>query len=170
MHDIVFIEHFECLQNLPEESVSLDLGETSFLLNHPVQGTPIAELVDEVIVVGCLEHIDVGDYVGAFVAYLRQDVDFVDGALLQLGRIFEFLGGDYFYCELLACDDVLGPVDLGECALTHQLHQHVLFDCFAHVTMLLLYTIIIIEDDAERRAKKYNITFWIKAISKIIWL
>lgn len=132
VHDIVSIEHPEGLENLAQEPVGLGLGETAVFLDHLVEGAAIAELVNKIIIVGGFEHIDVGDYVGAFVAYLGQNVDFVDGALLQLGRILELLRRDHLYGELLACDDVLGLVDFGEGALAHQLHEHVLLHCFTH--------------------------------------
>lgn len=132
MHDIVSIQHFERLEDLLKKLVSLGFGEAPLLLDHLIEGATIAELIDEIVVVSGFEHIDVGYYIGAFVAYLRQDIDLIDGALLQLRRILELLRRYDLYCELLACHDVLGLVDFGEGALPHQLHQRVLLDCLTH--------------------------------------
>ena len=93
MHDVVSGQNFEGFDDLPEVNETLFFGEGSLLLHKFIEGASVAELVDEVEVVGGLEHVDVFDDVGAGLEG-GEDVDLVDGAFLQLGDLSEFLGLD----------------------------------------------------------------------------
>ena len=65
VHDVAFGEDFEGLDHLAEEEEGFFLVEGALLLHEFVHGAAVAELVDEVEVVCCFEHVDVLDDVGA---------------------------------------------------------------------------------------------------------
>lgn len=81
VHDITAGQHFERLHDLLEEEQSPLLGKWTFLLHQFVESAPVAVLIDEVEVIGSLEHVDVLDDVGAGLQR-GEDVDFIDSALL----------------------------------------------------------------------------------------
>ena len=58
MHDIVFVEFLEGLEELPEDDQCLVLLEYLFLLQVGLEGAAVAVLVDEVEVVGGFEGLD----------------------------------------------------------------------------------------------------------------
>jgi hypothetical protein len=81
VHDVVLVQDFEGLQQLSENLESSAFGEVPLLFQQRLQRLAVAELVDEVEVIGCFEHLDVTD--DELVRLdLRQDVDFVYRALL----------------------------------------------------------------------------------------
>ncbi len=61
MHDVVFIEDLEGVDELFEDEEGLFFGHHSILPQHAFEGTAVAVLVDEVEVVWGLEHVDVLD-------------------------------------------------------------------------------------------------------------
>ena len=65
MHNVVPREDFESLHDLSEINQTFFLRQWSFFLEQFVKGSSVAELIDEVEVVGSFEHIDVLDDVGA---------------------------------------------------------------------------------------------------------
>ena len=52
MHNIIFIELFECLQELPKDDECLGLGEHLLFLEETFQCASVTVLIDEVEVVG----------------------------------------------------------------------------------------------------------------------
>ena len=79
MHDIIFIEFFECINKLSKDDKCLMLGQTFLFLKHGFEGTSIAILIDEVEVVGSFECLDKPDYILIF--EWGEDIDLVDGKL-----------------------------------------------------------------------------------------
>ena len=78
---------------MPKVDETLFFGEGSLFLHKFIKSASVAELIDEVEVVGSFKHIDVFDDVGAGLEG-GEDVDLVDGTFLQLGDLSEFLGLD----------------------------------------------------------------------------
>lgn len=96
VHDVVFIEDLEGLEELFEDEQSIGFWEFDLLGEEILEGTTVAVLIDKVEIVGCFEHVVVLDDIGvAF--YVGEDVDLVDCALLQLLILFKFIDGDHLY-------------------------------------------------------------------------
>ena len=131
VHNITSGQHFEGLEHLPEEEQRFLFRKRCLFLHQLVHSPSVAVLVDEVEVVGCLQHIDVLHYVGT-VLQVRQDVDFIYGAFLQFGDLFEFLCLDHLDGNFLLGDHVDGFVDLGIDSLTQLLLELVVFNYFSH--------------------------------------
>ena len=70
-----------------------------------VKSAPVAEFVNEVEVVGCFEHVDILDDVGARLEG-REDVDLVDCAFLELGDLAKLLGLHHLDGHFLLGDHV----------------------------------------------------------------
>lgn len=81
MHDIMLIQNFKCLYNLGKICQSHPFWELSFLFQKFLESATIAELINKIEVVGCFEHIEIFDDVGAWLQ-VGEDVDLVVGALL----------------------------------------------------------------------------------------
>lgn len=88
MHDVVLIEHLEGIDELFEDKQGLFFWYYPILPEHALERAAVAVLIDEVEVVGSLEHIDVLDDMLIFFN-VGEYVDFVDGALLQLLVLLE---------------------------------------------------------------------------------
>ena len=131
VHNITSGQDLESLQHLPEEEEAFLFRKRCLFLHKLVHGTSVAVLVDEVEVVGCLQHVDVLHNVGT-VLQVRQDVDLINSAFLQLGNLFEFLGLDHFYCYFLLGDHVDGFVYLCVDSLAQLLLELVVFNYFPH--------------------------------------
>lgn len=131
MHDVGSGEHLEGLDDLPEVDEGALFGEGSLLLDKFVERAPVAELIDEVEVVGSLEHVDILDDVGAALEG-RQDVDLINCAFLQLGDFSELLGLHHLDGHLLLRLQVHGFVDLRIDSLSQLLLQLVVLYYLAH--------------------------------------
>lgn len=96
VHDVVFIEDLEGLEELFEDEQSIGFWELDLLGEEVLEGATVAVLIDKVEIVGCFEHVVVLDDIGvAF--YVGEDVDLVDRALLELLILFKFIDGDHLY-------------------------------------------------------------------------
>lgn len=80
MHDIVFIEDLEGIDELFEDEEGLSFGDNSLFSEHSFEGSSIAVLIDEIEVIGGFEHIDIFDDMLIFFN-IGEDIDLVDGAL-----------------------------------------------------------------------------------------
>ena len=110
MHDVPGAEHLEGLDQLAEVVDGLGLRERLVVLENGFESAPAAKLVDEVVVVGGFEHVEVAHDVGAL-GQGRQDVHLVVGALKQLGCLLQALSAHHFYRHWLLCMHVDCPVD-----------------------------------------------------------
>lgn len=61
VHNVVLVQNFEGLQQLSENLESSAFREVPLLFQQRLQCLAVAELVDEVEVIGCFEHLDVTD-------------------------------------------------------------------------------------------------------------
>lgn len=91
------MEDFEGIDDLPENLHSLSLLHLALLFDESIKGAPVAEFIDEIVVVLGAKHLDVLDDVvvgrdGGESLYL------VDCTLLQLGIILECLDRDHLDC------------------------------------------------------------------------
>jgi hypothetical protein len=131
MHDVTARQNLEGFHDLLEIEERSLLGQGALLLHEFVQSSAIAVFIDKVEVVGCFEHIDVFDDVGA--ALQRgEDVDFVDCALLQLGDLLELLRLHHLDRHLQFRDQVHCLVDLRVDSFSQLLLELVVFDDFTH--------------------------------------
>ena len=127
MHDVVLVEHLEGVDKLFEDEQGLFLNDDFVLPEKALEGAPVAVLVDEVEVVGRLEHIDVLDDV-LILLDVGEDVYLIDGALLQFFVLFESAHLDDFDRVLLAVQLVDGPVDLTVGPLAYYLVERVVLN------------------------------------------
>ena len=63
MHDVMAADNLECLHQL-NNIIDYHL-QLKFILTfeNVFEGASIAELIDEIVVVGCFEHVQVANYV-----------------------------------------------------------------------------------------------------------
>lgn len=132
MHNVVLVEHLEGLDELFEDQEGLPFGNDAILAEHALEGASVAVLVDEVEVVGRLEHVDILDYMLVLLD-VGEDIDFVDGALLQFFVLFEPADLDDLDGVLLVIKLVDGPIDLAVGTLANDLVQSVVFDYPHHL-------------------------------------
>lgn len=131
MHNIMPIQHLKRLHQLPEIPHSPALLQPPLLLQHLLQRATITILIHEVEVVIGFEHFDVADDVGGGLDG-GEDVDFVDGALLEFGVLFELLHWDDFDGEFFFGFYVDGFVDFAVDALANGLVEGVVVDYARH--------------------------------------
>ena len=142
VHDVGLGQDLEGLQQILEVTESLGLLELAMQFDFLFQGASVTELVDEVVVVGCLEDLDEANDMGG-VLYLGESLYFVDGELLEFGTAPELLQFDYFDCDCLVGLLVDGPVDLTELALPDDVVQHVVLYLFAHCRLIPIKIVIV---------------------------
>ena len=129
MHDVELVENLERLHQLGKDSQRLLLPELSLLLQLAVESLAIAELVNEVEVVGGFEHLDKLDDVGALLDP-GEVPDLIGRAFLEAGVLLELLDGDDLDGILLLSEVVDPLVDLAEAALAQGVQEGVVLDHF----------------------------------------
>ena len=97
MHDIVFIEYLEGIDELLEDEECLFFGDDPFFAEHAFESAAVAVFVDEVEVVGCFEHVDVLDDVFIFFD-VGEDVDLIDSTLFKFFVLLEASNLDNLHC------------------------------------------------------------------------
>ena len=137
MHDVVLVEDLEGVDELFEYFEGFGLLDDAVFAEYALEGAAVAVLVDEVEVVGRLEHVDVLDDVLVLLD-VGQYIDLVDRALLQLLVLFEAAHLDNLDRVLLAVQLVDGPIHLPVGALPDYLVKSVVFD-YPHHHFNLLY-------------------------------
>lgn len=123
MHYIVLAQDAETLEYLPQELDGFLLGESALPLEEHVESAAIAKLVDEIEIICGLKHVDVLDDEVRFLLELRQNVHFVDGALLQFGNVSELAGLNDLDGHFLQGFHVDGAIHLGVDPFTQALLQ-----------------------------------------------
>ena len=131
MHDVMFIQHAKSLNNLREIRQCYLFRETSFFLEHFLKSTTVAVLIYEVEIIDSLEHIEVFDDMLAGLE-IGQDVDLIEGALLQLRKLFKLIRFDHLYGHFLLVLHVDCPVDCGVHPTTYLVLQRVILDHLPH--------------------------------------
>lgn len=91
MHDVMFIQNLKPFQYLLQKLHSFMLRKVPIFLYETIKCTPIAVLIDKIKIIRSLQHIDIVDDILALVTDLRQDIDLINGALLELWDVFELL-------------------------------------------------------------------------------
>jgi len=81
VHNVVFVEYLESIDELFEDEQRLFFRYNSIFAQHAFKGASVAELVDKVEVVGRFEHVYVLDDVLVFFD-IGENIDFVDCAFL----------------------------------------------------------------------------------------
>ncbi len=144
MHDVVFVEYLEGIDELFEDEEGLLLRDDLVLPEDSFEGATVTELVDEVEVVGSLEHVDVFYYVLVLLD-VGQDVDLVDRALLQLLVLLEPPHLDHLHCVLLVVVFIYCPVHLTVRALSDYLVQRVILNDSNHPKQINYYICCILQ-------------------------
>jgi len=133
MHDVVFSQNPESLNDLFEVNQSSFFRERSFFLHEFIKSSSITILIDEVKVVGSFEHIDILDNIGA-VLKSREDVDLIDRAFLQFRYLSEFFCLHDFNSYFLFCSHVNCLIHFCVDSFTELLFKLVVLDYFPHMT------------------------------------
>ena len=125
------LEHEQRLDDLLEIKQRSFLRKGTLLLHETVQSATVAVLIDEVVIIGSLEHIDVFD--DKWTRLERgEDIDFVDSAFLEFGDLFELFCLNHLDGHFLLGDQVNRLVNLRIHALSQLLFQLVILDYLAH--------------------------------------
>ncbi len=132
MHDVVFVEYLEGVDELFEDEEGLLFRDVFVLPEHSLEGATVTELVDEVEVVGGFEHVDVL-YDVLVLLDVGQDVYLVDRALLQLLILLEPPHLDHLHCVFLVIVFVYCPVHLTVRPLPDYLVESVVLDDSHHL-------------------------------------
>ena len=130
MHDVVLIELFERLQQLPENNEGFLLPEAFLFLEEGLERAAIAVLIHEVEVVGRFEGFDEANDVVVFER--GEDVDLVDGQLFQFGIGLKGALRYHLHRVLQFRLLVQRPKDLAVDALADGLLQQVVLNQLAH--------------------------------------
>lgn len=137
MHDVRFREYLEGLQQILEVLDGLGLFEATVQFDFLFEGASVAELIDEVVVVGSFKNFNEANHMrGVF--YLRQSLNFVDGELLQLRAHLELFDFNDLDSHQLASLFVESFVNLPEFSLADHCLQNVVFYFFAHRQSLII--------------------------------
>jgi hypothetical protein len=81
MHDVVLVEYLEGIDELFEDKKCCFLRDDSILAQHAFECPSVAILIDEIEVIGSLEHVDILDDM-LILLDVCQYVDFVNRAFL----------------------------------------------------------------------------------------
>jgi predicted RNase H-related nuclease YkuK (DUF458 family) len=77
MHDVVLVQDLESFYDLRKVSQCDSLRKGPMLFEETFKATSIAKLVDEVVIIGSFEHVDIlDDVLGGF--EVGEDVDFIE--------------------------------------------------------------------------------------------
>lgn len=131
MHDVARRQYPECFEHLRQVGQHLLLRHGPCLLDFLLEGAFVAVLIEEVEVVGRLEYFDELDDVGR--VYPGKDVDFVEGALFQLGIFLELVDVDDLDSHFLLRLGVHALEDFAVLALADLLVKSVVFDDLHHI-------------------------------------
>lgn len=135
MHDIVFIEYLKSLQQLLEDKQGMLLGQFDLLGEQVLESATVAIFIDEIEVVGGLEHIVVFDDIGVILD-VGKNVDLINRALLQLFVLLEFVYGDHLDRVLFLVVVVYRAVDLAVDPRTDGFVENVVLDILDHCSIL----------------------------------
>ena len=131
VHDVWFDENLERLQQVFKIVDSLLLFESTVEFDFLFESASVTVLIDEVVVVGCLEDFDEADDVGG-VFDLREGLYLVDGELFKFRTGFKFLYFDDFDGHGLVVCLVGVSVDFAELSFAHDIVKNVVLNLFAH--------------------------------------
>jgi uncharacterized membrane protein len=135
VQDVSFIEGGKGQPQLLEYLQSLLFGQPAFLLDEFCECPSIAELIDEVVVIGGSQHFYELDDVG--MGHLAEDADLVVGELRQLGRRLELVRVHHLHRVQLLRRLVLRLIDVAVLPSTDLLLQDVVLDHLVHALLIL---------------------------------
>ena len=133
MQDVFCVEFFKGAPELQENLEGFSFCKFSLGLDVLCKSAAVAELVDQIVVVGSSEHLNELDDVD--MVDFAEDGDLVIGELAQFGCMFEFLHVHDLHCKHSLCLAVLCLVDVAVLARPYLLLEDVIFDYFIHQTI-----------------------------------
>ena len=131
MHNVVLVQYLKGILQLLEDQQRILLRQLDLFRQQVLKRATIAILINEVKVIGGLEHVIILDNVGVALD-VGEDVYLIDCAFLKLLVLFEFIDRDHLYRVLLLVVVVYGAVHLPVDAGTDRFVQHVVLDVFYH--------------------------------------
>lgn len=132
MEDVKLVENFEGVEEVGDEFNGLLFGDGALLADFGLEGTPVAVLVHEVmIILGLDELVEADDLLAG--PHLGEHGDFVHEALLGLGVVEDGVVGDDLDGAVAGDGGVRGLEDLAVVALADALLQEIVFDFLAHL-------------------------------------
>jgi hypothetical protein len=148
MHDVILIEYLKGIDELLEDEQSPLFRNDSIFPEYSLERASIAVLVDEVEVVGGLEHVHIFDDMLVFFD-IGEDVDLIDGALLELLVLLESADLYNFDRVLFVVVFVDGAEDLAVGALSDYLVEGVVLDDSDHTFNYLEIITILLSNYIE---------------------
>lgn len=130
MQDVFCVEFFKGAPELQENLEGFSFCKFSLGLDVLCKSAAVAELVDQIVVVGSSEHLNELDDVD--MVDFAEDGDLVIGELAQFGCMFEFLHVHDLHCKHSLCLAVLCLVDVAVLPLTYLFKQNVILNNLVH--------------------------------------
>lgn len=152
-------QRFESDEQLLQDFQGFELREKLLLVQQRLQRPAVGELIDQVHIVGCLEHLQELDDVR--VVDFGERLDLVHGELVQFGNFPVFFKFDYLDGHHGLIFRVFGAVHLPVGPAANHILQYVVFDNFAHCSMFLLCLALCQINNLEFRWVLYNFFFYI---------
>lgn len=131
VQNVLVVELRKGTLELGEDLEGLSFGQLPLLFDVLGQCPSVAELIDEVVVVGGPEHLDELDDVG--VVDLGKDGDLVVGELAELGSVLELFDVHDLDCVVLFGLPIFGLVDVSVLPLPDFLQKDVVLYDLVHV-------------------------------------
>jgi len=135
VHDAVPVEQAEGTGDLHQKLESSGNGERAALSEKLFKSAAVAVLIDEVVVIGGFEHVDVADDVGMGVER-GENVDLVERAFLELGALLELGRVHHLYGHFLLRLRVECAEDRGVGPSADLCLQVVVLDDLAHYDII----------------------------------
>lgn len=113
------------------------LGESSMFFEISFQSSTVAELINEVIIIGGFKHIDVSDDVG-WCFEVREYVDLIEDSFFQFRHFLELVSVHHFDGDFLLGLHIECTKDDWVSASANLLLQIVIFNDFSHNTYKII--------------------------------
>lgn len=133
VHDVLTVQDLKCFEQLAQVVKGPLFRQGALPFEEHIESSAIAVLVDKVKVIGCFEHVDVLDDVIAALLQLREDIDFVDCALFELGDFAKLLNLDDFDGHFLMRLDVHRAIHPSVDSLPKALLERIVIDHLSHI-------------------------------------
>ena len=136
MHDIVFIEDLKSVDELFKNEKCVFFVDKFIFSENRFECSSIAELINEIEVVGSFEHIDVFDDVLIFF-YICEDINLINCAFLQFFVLLETTNLDNLDSVLFVIIFIDCPVNFSVCAFSNNLVKSVILYYANHQTIII---------------------------------
>lgn len=130
MQYFLLVEKIEARPQLWEYLQSFLLAESLLRFDIITQSSPIAILINQIVIVGSSEHLNEFDDVG--VRYFCQNIYLVVCEFAEFWGMLEFLHTHDLHCKKLPCFFVFSSIHITILSLPDALHQHIILHNLVH--------------------------------------